>query len=123
MATFPGLAQLDAMQRAPLGTYSALRRPSPAGSMYKRQASMYGQALRTLSRAARRGDANAALKAIDVGNDAMSRGFTPGGIRDAQGFQAETQQFENDMAQGAADMGQKERLDRRFAGSVLNRQP
>jgi hypothetical protein len=123
MATFQGLDQLDAMQRAPLGTYSALRRPSPTASQYKRQASLYGQALRTLTRAARRGDANAALKAIDVGNDAMSRGFSPGGIRDAEGFKAEAGQFEADMAQGAADMGQKERLDRRFAGSTLSREP
>ena len=84
---------------------------------------MYGQALRTLTRAARRGDANAALKTIDVGNDAMSRGFSPGGIRDAEGFKAEANQFEADMAQGAADMGQRERLDRRFAGSTLSREP
>jgi hypothetical protein len=53
----------------------------------------------------------------------MSRGFSPGGIRDAQGFKAEANQFEADMAQGAADMGQRERLDRRFAGSTLSREP
>ena len=56
MTEFPRLDRLAEMQRQPLGTFSALRRPSPVASQYKRQAEMYGQALRTLSRAARRGE-------------------------------------------------------------------
>lgn len=85
MAT-PLLDRLAEMQNRPFGTNTALSDGSQygvggsAGSQFRRQASAYGQALRILNRAARRGDANAALRAIAVREDAMNKGYSPGGV-------------------------------------------
>ena len=82
----PLLDRLAEMQNRPFGTNTALSDGSQygvggsAGSQFRRQASAYGQALRILNRAARRGDANAALRAISVREDAMNKGYSPGGV-------------------------------------------
>lgn len=112
----PGLSRLGDMQRAPLGQFSALRRSSPVASQYKRQAEMYGQALRTLSRAARRGDAGAAMDAIKVRNQANDEGFTPGGIGRSEDFQGNVAAREQSMLQRNEDLGGQNRLDRGFMG-------
>lgn len=120
MSAFPGLDRLDAMQRAPLGTYSALNRPSPAASQYKRQAALYGQAMRSLTRAARRGNPDAALKAIAVSDQAMEKGISTGGIRQYGEMEAGAQGFQQSLEQRATDMEARSRLDRRFGEEALN---
>jgi hypothetical protein len=52
-----------------------------AGGQYRQLENAYGRALRILNHAARRGDAGAALQAINVRSKAMDEGFAPGGIR------------------------------------------
>ena len=109
------LDRYDASQRAPLGAYSALNRPTPAASQYKRQAALYGQAMRNLSRAARRGDARAALAAIDVSNQAMEDGFAPGGIQRSENMQAGAAGFQQSFEQRANDLENRRGiLDRRL---------
>lgn len=123
MSDFPRLDRLAAMQRSPLGTFSPLRRPSPVATQYKRQAEMYGQALRTLSRAARRGDAKAAMAAIDLRDKANAAGFSPGGIQRSEDVRGSIQTLENDMATETADMDSLDRLQRRFGNAGLSREP
>lgn len=127
MSSFPGLARYDAMQRAPLGTYSALRRPSPVASQYKRQSEMYGQALRTLSRAARRGDANAAITAIGLRDKANADGYTPGGIGRSEDFGTNVENREQELMRRNQIAEQENsftrgRLDRRYQ-SEFDREP
>lgn len=84
-----GLQRYDEMQRRPFGTNTALSSGSLYGApsaaqtdanQFRRQGQAYGQALRALNRSARRGDARAALKAIEVRDQANASGFSPGGI-------------------------------------------
>lgn len=81
------LDRYDQIQRRPLGTNTALSDGSQYGvggsdgSQLRKQESAYGRALRILDRQARRGDANSALGAIKVRNEANAAGFSPGGIR------------------------------------------
>lgn len=117
----PGLDRNKEMQKQPLGTFSALRRPSPVASQYKRQAEMYGQALRTLSRAARRGDSDAAIKAIGIRNHAMDNGYSPGGIGRSEDRQSAIQDQEQRMMRDnetlqRADQVNRGALDRRLSG-------
>lgn len=121
MSDFPRLDRLDAMQRAPLGTFSALRRPSPVATQYKRQAEMYGQALRTLSRAARRGDAGAAMSAIELRDKANADGFSPGGIQRKEDFTANVFDREQSLMKRNADLGAANEMDRKTSGMVLDR--
>lgn len=121
MTDTPRLDRLDAMQRQPLGTFSPLRRPSPVATQYKRQAEMYGQALRTLSRAARRGDAGAAMDAIKVRDQANQSGFSPGGIQRSEDFQTNVAAREQSLMRQNADMGTANTLDRRNAATALGR--
>ena len=75
------------MQQRPFGTNTALSNGTEHGaggsfgSALRRQESGYGRALRILDRQARRGDANSALRAIDVRNQAMEQGMSPGILR------------------------------------------
>lgn len=121
MPSTPRLDRLDAMQRAPLGTFSALRRPSPVATQYKRQAEMYGQALRTLRRAARRGDPNAAMAGIKLRDQANEDGFAPGGIQRSEDFQGNVADREQSLMQRNQDLQAANQLDRKFGSSVLNR--
>lgn len=106
----PGLDRLAARQNAPLGTYNALRRPSPVASQYQRQSEMYGQALRNLSRDARRGDAKAAIAAIGIRDKANEDGYAPGSILDSDAIQRDIGQREQDRGSITAA------LDRRTLG-------
>lgn len=117
----PGLDRNAEMQRQPLGTFSALRRPSPVATQYKRQSEMYGMALRTLSRAARRGDAGAAMDAIKVRDQANAAGFTPGGIQRNEDVQGNIASREQDYQIGSQDLERKATLDRRSGGMSLSR--
>ena len=119
----PGLDRNAEMQRQPLGTFSALRRPSPVASQYKRQSEMYGQALRTLSRAARRGDAGAAIDAINLRDKANADGFTPGGINRSEDMQGNIAAREQSLMQRNADLGKANTLDRRTGASVSSDTP
>lgn len=122
MADFTRLDRLAAMQNAPMGSVAtSMRPPSPVASQYKRQAEMYGQALRTLSRAARRGDADAAIKAIGLRDKANLEGFTPGGIGRSEDVQGNIAGREQSIATEAADLETKSRLDRQFGSSALGR--
>lgn len=86
------LDRYSALQSRPLGTSTALSASSQdegnpygqlssAGKQYRQLEGSYGRALRILNHAARRGDAKAALTAIDVRKQAMADGLSPGGIR------------------------------------------
>lgn len=119
----PGLDRNTEMQRYPLGTFSALRRPSPVASQYRRQSEMYGQALRTLSRAARRGDAGAAIDAIQLRDKANADGFTPGGINRSEDMQQNIAAREQSLMQRNADLGKANTLDRRTGDMVQPTKP
>lgn len=128
MSDFPGLARNAEMQKHPLGTFSALRRPSPVATQYKRQSEMYGQALRTLTRAARRGDAGAAIEAIKYRDQANADGYSPGGISRSEDTQGNIASREQRMVQEDA-IAQKENqfnmgeLDRRLGGQGATTAP
>jgi hypothetical protein len=117
----PGLDRNAEMQRQPIGTFSALRRPSPVATQYKRQSEMYGQALRALSRAARRGDAGAAIDAIKVRDQANNAGFTPSGIQRNEDVQGNIASREQDYLLGSEDMERKDALSRRPGSMSLSR--
>lgn len=112
----PGLDRLAAMQRQPFTPFSAMRRSSPVATQYKRQSEMYGQALRTLSRAARRGDAEAAIDAIGLRDTANADGYTPGGIQTFDENQGNIAGREQKYQTGAQDLERKATLDRRSGG-------
>ena len=123
MAAFPGLDRYDAMQRMPFGTFTAMNRPNPVATQYKRQSEMYGQALRNLSRAARRGDLNAGQEAIKLREQANASEFAPGGISRAEDFQGNVARRAQTMEQETADLATKSELDRRNADMTLGRTP
>ena len=96
------LDNYDSMQSRPMGSLAtSMRPPSAAGQMYRRQTEAYGQALRTLRRAGRCGDANASLKEIAVREDAMDRGYQVGGIRRSEEYRAGAGEFERTRGLGA----------------------
>ena len=136
MPDFARLDRLDAMQRQPMGSIAtSMKQPSPVASQYKRQAAMYGQALRTLSRAARRGGngrgekgqrqaamaAEAGMKAIELRDKANANGFSPGGIQRYGDVQGNIASRERDYTEGAQDLESKMRLERDYGNSVLSR--
>ena len=136
MPDFARLDRLDAMQRQPMGSIAtSMKQPSPVASQYKRQAAMYGQALRTLSRAARRGGngrgekgqrqaamaAEAGMKAIELRDKANANGFSPGGIQRYEDVQGNIASRERDYTEGAQDLESKMRLERDYGNSVLSR--
>jgi len=114
---------------------TSMKPPSPVASQYKRQAAMYGQALRTLSRAARRGGngrgekgqrqaamaAEAGMKAIELRDKANANGFSPGGIQRYEDVQGNIASRERDYTEGAQDLESKMRLERDYGNSVLSR--
>lgn len=112
----PGLDRQEEMQKAPLGQFNSLRRPSPVATQYKRQSEMYGQALRNLSRAARRGDAEAGIKAIGLRDQANAAGFTPGGIGRSENFQSNVADREQSMLRNNEVVENENALDRRNTG-------
>ena len=105
------LDRYDEIQRRPLGTNTALSAGNTnnlggvAGSQFRRQEAAYGQALRTLNRAARRGDARAGLQALEVRKEAMGAGFAPGGIRRSEianaGIRGQVAGLQQDTAERA----------------------
>lgn len=120
------LERYDAMQRRPFGTNTALSPENQngiggvAGSQYRRQEQAYGQALRLLSRAARRGDANSALRAIAVREDAMSKGYAPGGIRQKTQADAGILARVDALGRSAQDIGMANDVTRRRAQEDIN---
>lgn len=77
----PRLDNLKAMQTRPLGTNTALYRdPTTEGltRQYNQQRSDYNMARRLLRRQARRGNVEAAMNLIDLGNDAEKRNVSFG---------------------------------------------
>jgi len=94
-----------------------------AGYQYRRQEEAFGRALRQLRRAARRGDTRAALQEIAVRGQAMGQGFTPGGIRDREAFNAEREAWQNQTAQDAADARLFGSLARRRAAEEIAYDP
>lgn len=108
------------MQKAPLGTFSSLKPPSAAASQYRQQAELYNTAMRTLRRQARRGDAQAAITAIGLRDNAnVEGGFTPGGIRRAEEFQGQIAGREQQLQRDAEAAETANRLDRRRAALAL----
>lgn len=100
----PGLNRWERMQSRPFGTNTNMSAPTPAQTDYKRQAQDYGQALRNLRRAGRRGDAQASLEAVNVANKARGEGIQGvQGIRRAEDQTVAAQRYEaglGTMAQG-----------------------
>lgn len=122
---FPLLNRLEQMQSRPFGTNTALSDGNErgvggsAGSQIRKQESAYGRALRILDRQARRGDANSALRAIGVREQANAQGFSPGGIRNKAEADAGILGRINAMEQGAADRAQAEQLTRQQIAGQL----
>lgn len=110
------LDRYDEIQRRPLGSNTALSAGNTnnlggvAGSQFRRQEAAYGQALRTLNRAARRGDARAAMDAIDVRKEAMGAGFAPGGIRRSESANAGIRGQVAGMEQASAERAKQSRI-------------
>lgn len=119
----PGLDRNTEMQKYPVGTFSALRRPSPVASQYRRQSEMYGQALRNLSRAARRGDAKAGIEAVDLLDKAGNRGFSPGGIGSSEDKLQAISRREQDYGVETQNLERKNTLNRSSGDSVISREP
>ncbi len=109
MADFKGLDRLSALQGNRFGMASSVRAPGAnrvagsAGANYRRQAEDYNTATRLLRRQARRGDAGSALDLIRVREMANERGFTPGGIRSKEEFDASAAGTIQAQERGAAD--------------------
>jgi hypothetical protein len=77
-----------------------------AGSQFRKQESGYARALRILDRQARRGDANSALKAIGVREQANDQGYSPGGVRNKAEADAGILGRINQMERGVAARNQ-----------------
>jgi len=115
---FKGLNRLSRLQSSPLGSMSSLRKTplsGMAGQQYRRQQEDYNTAMRLLRRQARRGDAGSALEAIKLREEANTKGFAPGGIRDKAEFDAGGRRRIEAQGQAAADMERKMVLDRAAA--------
>ena len=105
--TTPRLDNLAAMQSRPLGTNTALYRDPTTEALtrqYRQQKSDYGMARRLLRREARRGNADSAMKLIDLGKDASKEGVQFGMEgRDQMGAAVARQR--STMEKGATGMG------------------
>ena len=100
----PRLDRWAQMQKNPFGTNTNMGPPTAAQSDYKRMASDYGQALRTLRRAGRRGDASASLAAVDVANQARDMGVQGvQGIRRSEDQRVAEQRYEATLGQITGD--------------------
>lgn len=121
------LDRYDQMQRRPFGTNTALTDGTQngvggaAGSQFRRQEQAYGQALRLLSRKARRGDVNAALNAIRVRDQAMEDGYSVGGIRDKEQADAGIQGRVESMNERNVNI-ERRNTDLGTAGDITRRQ-
>lgn len=92
----PGLDRWRQMQQRPIGSLTNMGPPSEAQTAYKRMQQDYGQALRTLRRAGRRGDARASMAAIGLRQQAMEQGIGGvEGIRTAEDQQSGIAGFQN----------------------------
>lgn len=105
--TTPRLDNLAAMQSRPLGTNTALYRDPTTEALtrqYRQQKSDYGMARRLLRREARRGNADSAMKLINLGKDASKEGVQFGMEgRDQMGAAVARQR--STMEKGATGMG------------------
>ena len=123
------LDRYDAMQRRPFGTNTALTDGTQngvgggAGSQFRRQEQAYGQALRLLSRKARRGDVGSALAAIDVRDKAINDGYSVGGIRNKEQADAGIMGRVEDMNRRNMDLGAASDLTRQQAMESLAPEP
>lgn len=92
----PRLDDRKRMQDRPLGSSSSLAPQSGVQNQYQQQAQGYDRAMRLLNRAARKGDANAALGAVKLGEQSFERGYgVSGGIRSHEQEQGAASNFEN----------------------------
>lgn len=92
----PRLDDWKRMQDRPLGSSSSLAPQSGVQNQYQQQAQGYDRAMRLLNRAARKGDANAALGAVKLGEQSFERGYgVSGGIRSHEQEQGAASNFEN----------------------------
>src|SRR6478609_2964710 len=92
----------------------ALARPTQAESQYKQQARNYDQANRLLGRAARRGNVDAALKRVDLQDQANANGFDVGGIRSYGGDVATSN---DEIRRKSFLAGRNESMANRLAGN------
>jgi len=110
------------LQAAPFGTSSALRndgRGGSTGDQLRRLNEDYNQATRLLRRQARRGDANSALQAIKLREDALEQGIQTGGIRRKDESDAGILGRVQTMEQGSADRERATEANRLIAGEAL----
>lgn len=119
---FRGLDRQDRMQRTPFGESSSLN-PSPVsgvvGQQYRRQQEDYNTAMRILRRQGRRGDASSAIGAIKLRDQANAAGFSPGGIRQHDEFNAGIAGRAQSLEQGAMDRERAQQLDRTLVDEEL----
>jgi hypothetical protein len=111
------------MQRTPFGESSSLN-PSPVsgvvGQQYRRQQEDYNTAMRILRRQGRRGDAGSAIKAVQLRDQANAAGFSPGGIRRRDEFDAGIAGRAFSLEQGAVDRERAQQLDRTLVEEELD---
>jgi len=110
------------LQSSQFGTSSSLRndgRGGSTGSQLRRLNEDYNQAQRLLRRQARRGDANSALAAIKLREDALAQGIQTGGIRRKEEYDAGILGRVQAMEQGAADRESAVAANRTMAEEAL----
>jgi hypothetical protein len=109
------LNRYDQIQSREFGTNTALSDGNQngvggaAGDQMRARDSRYSRALRLLDRMARKGNANAAIKAIDIQGGANNEGYSPGGIRRKDEADAGIIGRINTMEQGAFNRNQAAR--------------
>ena len=133
------LDRYDMMQKRPFGTNTALSDGNEHGvggtfgNQYRAQAADYGRALRLLGRASRHGSlesrARAAVTRTGLREDAMNKGFTPGGITrwgeqnsGILGRQAALEQADKDAA-AAAEFNRTRAEEATAEGAVPEENP
>ena len=103
------------LQAAPFGRNTATNPDyygGTTGASLRRLNEAYGQASRLLRRQARRGDANSALQAIKLEEDALNQGIQTGGIRRAEEYRSNILDRVDAMERGAADRERAAELNR-----------
>lgn len=114
LSDFTGLARYDALQARPFGASRTLAADRQTSSLRALQED-YNTASRVLRRQARRGDADSALKMIELREKAMEKGFAPGGIREKEQFDQNMQNQLRARQEAAQDYENAAKLRRQQA--------
>lgn len=118
---FRGLRKWEENQRGRIGSLTNMDAPDAATRQHRQKAELYNTAVRTLRRQARRGDAGAALGALNTIDRANNEGFSPGGVRNYDEFQGDSAAYKQGLRERAEDFGKANEFDRRYADEMSRR--